>query len=161
MPFRDRYLVSVSETTYTGEAQELVTAGTAKGGKLVYSLSENGEFTETIPAGTNVGEYTVWYYVDGDYNHSDSAKASVKVTIAKAKAEISVDTTPITVTYGETVELPNATSSFGTVSCDKTADELVNAGTYTVTYTVEGTDNYEGDTKTVTVTIEKLAVAEL
>jgi hypothetical protein len=75
--------------TYTGEAQELVTAGTAKGGKLVYSLTEDGEYTETIPAGTNVGEYTVWYYVQGDNNHSDSVKASVKVTIAKAKATVS------------------------------------------------------------------------
>ena len=146
--------------TYTGEDQTFVTAGTANGGKLVYSLSENGTYTGTIPTGTNAGEYTVWYYVQGDDNHADSAKASVKVIVAKAQAEITVATTPITVTYGEAVKLPDATSNFGTVSCDKTAAELVNAGTYTVIYTVEGTANYEGDRKTVTVTIEKLAVAE-
>ena len=149
-----------NDLTYTGEAQTLVTAGTANGGKVVYSLSKDDEYTETIPTGTNAGDYTVWYYVQGDANHSDSAKASVKVTIAKAKAEITVDTDPITVTYGDSVELPEATTNFGTVSCDKTANDLVNAGTYTVTYSVAGTDNYDGDTKTVTVTIEKLAVAE-
>ena len=146
--------------TYTGSAQDLINAGSANGGKLVYSLSEDGEFIETIPAGTNAGEYTVWYYVVGDDNHADSAKGSVKVTITKAKATITVDTTTINITYGETVTLPEATTNFGTVTCDKIAADLVNAGTYTVTYTVAGTDNYDGDTKTLTVKVEKKAVAE-
>ena len=146
--------------TYTGSAQDLINAGSSNGGKLVYSLSEDGEFIETIPAGTNAGEYTVWYYVVGDDNHADSAKGSVKVTITKAKATITVDTTTINITYGETVTLPKATTNFGTVTCDKIAADLVNAGTYTVTYTVAGTDNYDGDTKTLTVKVEKKAVAE-
>ena len=135
-------------------------AGTTADGKLVYSMSENGEFTETIPVGLGAGEYTVWYYVKGDDNHSDSTKTSVKVTIAKAQAVITVDTTTISVTYGEPVTLPTATTNFGTVICDKTAGELVNAGTYTVTYTVAGTDNFEGDTKSLTVTVGQKAVAE-
>ena len=149
-----------NDLTYTGNAQNLITGGISNDGKVVYSLTKDGQYTETSPTGTNAGEYTVWYYVVGDANHSDSAKASVEVTIAKAKAVINVDTTPISVTYGEEVTLPTATTNFGEVDCDKTADDLKNAGTYTVTYTVEGTDNYEGDTKTLTVKIGYIVVAE-
>ncbi|MBQ3548884.1 MAG: right-handed parallel beta-helix repeat-containing protein [Oscillospiraceae bacterium] len=146
--------------TYTGEAKYLISQGEAVGGTMVYSLSENGDYTTTIPQGTAAGEYTVYYKVVGDANHSNTTVDSVKVTIAKAQAEITVDTAPITVTYGETVTLPSAATNFGTVVCDKTAADLVNAGTYTVTYTVEGTANYEGAEKKLTVTVEKKAVAE-
>ena len=144
--------------TYTGEEHALVNAGTAADGKLVYSLTENGEYTETIPTGKNAGSYTVWYHVVGDDNHSDSPKAYVNVTIAKAKPVITVDTATIHVTYGETVVLPTATANFGTVVCDKTAADMVNAGTYTVTYTVAGTANYDGDTKTIYVTVSPKAI---
>ena len=43
------------DLTYTGKAQELVTAGVATGGSLVYSLSETGTYTKEIPTGTNAG----------------------------------------------------------------------------------------------------------
>ena len=144
---------------YTGEAQYLISAGEANGGTMQYS-TDNQTWSTTIPQGTDAGKYTVYYKVVGDENHSDTAVDSIEVTIAKAKAVITVDTTTITVTYGETVLLPTATTNFGTVVCDKTADDLVNAGTYTVTYTVEGTENFEGATKTLTVKVEQLAVAE-
>ena len=102
---------------------------------------------------TNAGSYEVEITLDGNHQWAEGSDGKVQWSIGKAQAEIAVNTDPITVTYGETVKLPTATSNFGTVSCDKTSNDLVNAGTYTVTYTVAGTDNYDGDTKTVTVTI--------
>ena len=66
-----------------GSAQALVTAGEAAGGTLVYSLSENGSYTETIPTGREAGSYVVYYYAKGDSTHTDSKVASVKVTIAE------------------------------------------------------------------------------
>ena len=42
----------VEELVYNGQDQALVTAGEAVGGTMVYSLTENGTYTETIPAGT-------------------------------------------------------------------------------------------------------------
>ena len=69
--------------SYNGEAQELVTAGTAEGGTMEYSL-DGEDFIEDIPVGADEGEYTVWYMVAGDENHEDSAPASVKVTIGPA-----------------------------------------------------------------------------
>lgn len=68
---------------FNAKAQALVSVGTTNDGTFMYSLSENGEYTASIPTATEIGDYTVWYYVKGDANHADSAKASVKVTIAE------------------------------------------------------------------------------
>ena len=46
---------------------------------MQYSLTESGTYSQAIPAGTDAGEYTVWYRVIGDANHNDTAPASVAV----------------------------------------------------------------------------------
>ena len=74
---------------YNGSAQELVTEGTATGGTMMYSLDENNNFSADIPTATDAGDYTVYYYVQGDDTHSDSTTGSVEVTI---------DNAPLTVT---------------------------------------------------------------
>ena len=58
--------------TYTGQPQALVTPGTVQGGKVVYSLTENGTYSETIPTGTLPKAYTVYYKVQGDDSHLDT-----------------------------------------------------------------------------------------
>ncbi len=68
---------------YNGESQALVVAGTVEGGTLKYRLSGESEWSDDIPACVNAGDYTVWYMVEGDKNHKDSAPASLKVTIEK------------------------------------------------------------------------------
>lgn len=77
--------------TYTGSAQELVTAGTASGGTMQYAIGENSTtapadnlYTTSIPSKTDAGTYYVWYKVVGDADHADSAAAYVTVTIGKA-----------------------------------------------------------------------------
>ena len=70
--------------TYTGEAQDIISAGSTEDGTIIYSL--NGEtYVETIPTGINAGEYTAYYKVIGDKNHKDSEAATVSVTINKAE----------------------------------------------------------------------------
>lgn len=69
--------------TYTGSAQALVTAGSTTGGTLQYS-TDGSEYSETIPTGTGVGSYKVYYRVVGNTNYNDVAAASVAVSIAKA-----------------------------------------------------------------------------
>ena len=69
---------------YTGEDQELVTAGSTEHGDMVYSLEQDGTYTTAIPAAVNAGAYKVWYKVKGDGNHKDSEPAYVEVSIAKA-----------------------------------------------------------------------------
>ena len=76
--------------TYTGSAQELVTAGTATGGTMQYALGTdattapaNNLYTTFIPTATNAGTYYVWYKAVGDDAHSDSNPAVVTVTISE------------------------------------------------------------------------------
>lgn len=75
---------AVQQLTYTGSDQALVKAGSATGGKLVYSLEENGTYAETVPQGKKADTYTVWYYVQGDAGqYYNTAKQSLTVTIGK------------------------------------------------------------------------------
>lgn len=103
--------------TYTGEAQYLISAGEAVGGTMVYSLTEDGEYTTSIPQGTNAGDYKVWYYVQGDANYNDSAKDSVAVTIEKATptAEDFIFTAPTDLIYDGTAKPATITVKDGIV----------------------------------------------
>ena len=71
---------TAKDLTYTGEPQELVTAGSIEDGIMVYSQSENGEYSRAIPTGINAGTYTVWYKAES----AAEASGSVSVTIQKA-----------------------------------------------------------------------------
>ena len=75
--------------TYTGSAQELVTAGEATGGTLYYAVTtentaptDENLYTTSIPTGTDAGTYHVWYKVVGDTNHNDTDPVCVTVTIS-------------------------------------------------------------------------------
>ena len=71
--------------TYTGRAQQLVTEGAGSGGTMFYALKAadgTKTFSETIPTAINADDYTVYYKVKGDGNHSDSDEGQVTVTIA-------------------------------------------------------------------------------
>ena len=82
--------------TYTGEAQELVNAGSTEDGTLYYALGENDEtapefdgtsgtenkkWSTSIPTAANAGTYYVWYKVVGDVDHNDTSAVCVTVTI--------------------------------------------------------------------------------
>ena len=79
----------ITALTYTGEAQPLISAGFATGGTMQYS-TDGTNYGTAIPTGENAGEYTVWYKVAGDGNHSDTTPESVGVTIAKAAVTVTV-----------------------------------------------------------------------
>ncbi|MCH5352125.1 MAG: hypothetical protein J1E06_01435, partial [Acutalibacter sp.] len=58
--------------TYNGGSQKLITAGTAQNGTMQYAIGtskttapSDGEFSGTIPTGTDAGTYYVWYKVFG------------------------------------------------------------------------------------------------
>ncbi|MBR3317235.1 MAG: hypothetical protein IKG21_05395 [Atopobiaceae bacterium] len=83
----------VEGLVYTGEAQELVTAGTVTVGTMKYSLQEDGEYDTAVPTGTNAGTYTVYYMVEGDETHNDVAVNSVETTIAPAPVTLTAVST--------------------------------------------------------------------
>ena len=69
--------------TYTGYALALVNAGTATGGTMKYLL-DNSTWSTSIPTAINVGNYTVYYKVEGDATHADFIPSpnTVEVTIS-------------------------------------------------------------------------------
>ena len=134
--------------TYTGEAHYLINAGEAVGGTMVYSLTENGEYTTSIPQGTNAGDYTVWYYVQGDANHNDSAKDSVSVNIAKAPLTVTADAKDNIYGYEDPSLTYTAEGLLGgdtltsALTGALTREEGENVGSYAITLGTLSADNY-------------------
>ena len=141
---------------YSGSAQTLVNAGSTAHGKLLYSLSKDGAYSETVPTGTDAGEYTVWYKVAGDSNHTDTQPASVTVTVAPKTVTATVTVSGDSLTYtGDPLKPGVIVKDGDTVISPEEYDvsyrDNVNAGTATVTvrnkaggnYTVSGGTTFE------------------
>jgi len=125
---------------YNGAAQQLVTAGSAKGGTMVYSL-DNNTYAKEIPTGTDAKQYTVYYKVEGDDNHSDSDFGSVDVTISpKTVSEPTIILEPASFVYDGVEKKPAVTVMDG--------ETEIPTSEYTVSYS----DNTTAGTATVTIT---------
>ena len=72
--------------TYNGAEQALITAGSTTGGTMLYRCGDS-EWSTQIPTAKNVGEYTVWYKVQGNTEYADVAEQSVTVTISEKAPE--------------------------------------------------------------------------
>jgi hypothetical protein len=145
---------TVNSLTYTGSAQALVRAGSVTGGTMVYSTTQDGTYTTTIPTGTDVGSYTVWYKVNGDSNHTSTTPASLTVAIAPAKPALAITSSVTSMTGGGTVTLTvTGAPSEGevVVSCDSATVKQNENGTWSV-YLPNGTATY-----TFTVSYEATA----
>ena len=157
-----------TELVYNRNAQELVTAGYADGGKLNYKLGENGTWSETIPTATDAGDYKVYYKVVGDGSHSDTAETEIPVTIAKANAAFTAAPQDPDLRYkGEAQALVTAgVTDDGTVEYklgdgewSETIPTGINATTYKIYYRIVGDKNHNdlaGDTLYIDVTIAKV-----
>ena len=67
--------------TYTGSPLELLNAGSGvSGGTLKYS-SDNSSWSTSIPTATDLGNYTVYWKVEGDASHSDIPSTPIEVSI--------------------------------------------------------------------------------
>ena len=142
----------------------MVTVSGAQG-NVCYSTSAavtSCSSAETIPTGTNAGNYTVYWYVAGNTNYS-SKSGSVTVTIGEYNlsnatiASVSSQTytgSQIKPTPAVTVPLPSGSTTTLTVTTDYTYSYTNNTNAGTATITVTGTGNYTG-TKTSTFTIGK------
>lgn len=143
--------------TYNGQAQELVTAGTASGGTMKYAVTTANQepaaeaytFDNTsIPAKTAAGTYYVWYRAVGDNNHSDVEATCVSVDIEKAAIMITADDKS-SQKGAELQELSWQVSGdyvsgdeLG-ISASTTADSSADAGVYPITVSWNDNANYE------------------
>ena len=128
---------------YTGKEQALITAGTAIGGTMQYSLNGT-DWQDTVPVGTNAGTYTVQYQVIGDGNHNNTKPASVSVTIARQPVNVPESDATVFTYDGEKKTYTIAANDNYTVA----NAEQTNAGTYTVTVTLKDTKNFVWNDKT-------------
>ena len=144
---------------YNGKAQKLVKSGKAEGGTLQYLVSNStpGDaviWSETVPTGTEAGDYRVWYRVKGDANHNDTEPAFVMSKISKAPIKPSLGITGWT--YGDEANDPTLTGNTGRgwetflYSGERngqyTGTVPTKAGSWFVKAKIEETDNYQGYT---------------
>ena len=135
--------------TYTGQKQELITAGMTDHGTMRYSLTENGTYSQDSPTGTDAGAYTVWYRVIGDANHNDTAPASVAVRIGKK---------PLTITGVTAASKPYDGTTNADISSVTFDNVTLNRGTdYTVTANFDDASVDSGKSITATVTLMEQA----
>lgn len=140
---------TANELTYNGQAQALVTAGTATGGVMQYKLGADGTYSENIPTATNAGDYTVYYKAVGDSNHLDSDEGSVNVTIAKAPLSVTANA----ITKYVNAQEPELTYKAEGFVGDDTAETALSGalsraegdeiGEYDITIGTLSADNYE------------------
>ena len=131
--------------TYTGQEQELITAGMTDHGTMQYSLTEKGTYSQDTPTGTDAGAYTVWYRVIGDANHNDTAPASVAVRIGKK---------PLTITGVTAASKPYDGTTNADISSVTFDNVTLNRGTdYTVTASFDDAGVDSGKNVTATVTL--------
>ena len=143
------------DLTYDGTAQDLVSVGTATGGTVVYSLDKDDPdgYSEAIPQKTNAGTYIVYYKVQGDANHADTAPSPVSVTIKPKQIDPAITLTPDRpyvydgAAHEPTVTVQDGAATIAPAEYSVSYRDNVNAGTATVTvgnanggnYTVNGT----------------------
>jgi len=144
----------VQKYTYDTQAKAFEIKGTGLSGFSVKYQQNNADVTPV-----NAGAYDVVITrAEDDTYKTYEEKIVGGLVIEKAQASIAIDTAHIAKKYGEILELPAATTNFGTVTVDKTVADMKNAGIYTVTYSVAETSNWKGATKTVNVIINKKPV---
>jgi len=148
---------------YNGKPQPLVTAGSAIGGTMQYSL-DGTNYSADIPTKVDAGNYQVYYKVVGDKNHKDTAPQIVTAAISKIDPTVT-DPKAKSLVYNENPqELIEAGSTTGGTMLYSTDGEnystdiptKTDADTYPVYYKVDGGNNYNDvPAKQLNVTIQK------
>lgn len=142
------------DLVYDGAPKMLIDAGMSEHGTFYYRLSETDDWSRDIPTAIDGGNYTVYWKLVGDSNHSDvEGDVPVPVTIGRCQIPLTTAdftfTPPAELTYSGTpkaakVEARGKTGVGDiTVKYDK---DPVNAGTYKVSIDVAAGANYEAAT---------------
>ena len=102
-----------TDLSFTGSAQELITAGSATSGLMVYSL--DGEtYSTNIPRGRDAKDYAVYYkVVDSNGNDIISAMQLTATIHVKTVDNPTITVTPSSYTYDGTAKRPSVTVKDG------------------------------------------------
>lgn len=112
----------------TGQTGGIITANENSTADRINNAIGNG-WSETVPTANAVGNYTVYYKVEGDANHNDSAVGSVDVEVKQSTAtvKIELDDVKFVVDYmADTV----AKNPDGTYTVNAGGDFVIYSNTY-------------------------------
>ena len=138
-----------TELVYNGSAQELITAGSAVGGTMEYSL-DNKKYSTKVPTGTDAKQYNVYFRVIGNDGHDGMDPVSMIVKIgAKTVSNPSMELSPATNVYTGKALTPTVTLKDGDTGAVIPASEYtvgysnnINIGTANITITDNPGGNY-------------------
>ena len=131
---------------YNGTDQALVTAGTASGGTMQYSL-DGTTWSTAVPAGKNVGAYTVQYKVVGDATHTDTAPQTCQMVMISPKFLTMDNLTPT----GSTSKVYDGTTD-SSITVGVKAGVLFGSDTLTITGTAVYNSSNVNEANTITFT---------
>lgn len=165
-----------SDLKYTRNAQTLINAGSTTGGTLQYSL-DGVNYSTSLPSGTTVGNYVVYYRVVGGVNYKDVADQTVSVSIGRATGSLSLDKNSMTLDVSNLTGVITATGT-GTITAESsdsavaevtsvTEGEIhvtaLNPGTVTITVHCASNNNYTAaadQTCSITVDLPSRTLAD-
>ncbi len=155
---------AIDKLVYNGEAQPLVEEGSTEDGTFRYRLEGDTEWSTEVPTGTDAGDYTVYYKVEGDENHESISESSTTVTIAPADREVTAPKA-VELTYngsGQALVMAGSVEdgtmeySLNGVDWSKDIPTATAAGSYSVFYRPAQDKNYsESQEGMVTATIKQ------
>ena len=132
---------------YNGSEQDLLGfMGNANGGTMQYSL-DNATWSTAIPTGKDAKTYTVYYMAKGDGGHSDSAVASISVTIDPKDISGVTSVSIVGQPYTGSAITPDPEVKDGGTKLVKDTDYTVSSSSKyvgTATLTITGKGNYTG-----------------
>lgn len=131
---------------YNGTDQALVTAGTASGGTMQYSL-DGTTWSTAVPTGKNVGAYTVQYKVVGDATHTDTAPQTCQMVMISPKFLTMDNLTPT----GSTSKVYDGTTD-SSITVGVKAGVLFGSDTLTITGTAVYNSANVNEANTITFT---------
>lgn len=131
---------------YNGTDQALVTAGTASGGTMQYSL-DGTTWSTAVPTGKNVGAYTVQYKVVGDATHTDTAPEKCQLVTISPKFLTMDNLTPT----GSTSKVYDGTTN-SSITVGVKAGVLFGSDTLTITGTAVYNSADVNEANTITFT---------
>lgn len=131
---------------YNGTDQALVTAGTASGGTMQYSL-DGTTWSTAVPTGKNVGAYTVQYKVVGDATHTDTAPEKCQLVTISPKFLTMDNLTPT----GSTSKVYDGTTN-SSITVGVKAGVLFGSDTLTITGTAVYNSANVNEANTITFT---------
>ena len=151
------------QVTYSGNAQAIISAGSTNHGTIQYS-ADGSSWSTTRPTGTNAGDYTAYWKLVGDSNHTDVASTQVSSTIAKANPSYTAPTVNnLTYTGSNQNLLTAGSTSHGTIQYSSNGSSWgtaiptgKNAGSYTIYWRIVGDSNHNDKASaSLTTTIAK------